>query len=94
MSDSTIAAADSIGTKTNTNAIPQENPSALSSVGVVGKQFNPEGPIGSMGQAVGGPFAKDGMIGKQFDAGQDGLAGHVERMVDGPRNPAGSDKKI
>jgi hypothetical protein len=42
---------------------------------------------------VGGPFSKDGMIGKQFDASKDGIAGHVERAVDGPRNPAGSGKQ-
>lgn len=33
------------------------------------------------------------MIGSQFDAGKDGIAGHVERAVDGPSNPAGSSKK-
>lgn len=29
-------------------------------------------------------------MGRQFDASKDGVAGHVERAVDGPRNPAGS----
>lgn len=72
--------------------IPQ-NPSILSSAGAIGKQFNPDGNLGQIPQAVGGPFSKDGVIGTQFDAGKDGIAGHVERAVDGPSNPAGSDKK-
>lgn len=75
---------------TNTTA---QNPSIISSAGAIGKQFNPDGAIGSIGQAVGGPFSKDGVIGSQFDASKDGIAGHVERAVDGPSNPAGSDKK-
>lgn len=70
-----------------------QNPSVISSAGAIGRQFNPDGPIGSIGEAVGGPFSKDGVIGSQFDASKDGIAGHVERAVDGPRNPAGSDKK-
>ena len=70
-----------------------KNPSIISSAGAIGKQFNPDGAIGSIGQAVGGPFSKDGVIGSQFDASKDGIAGHVERAVDGPSNPAGSDKK-
>jgi hypothetical protein len=70
-----------------------QNPSILSSAGAIGKQFNPDGALGSIPQAIGGPFSKDGVIGSQFDAGQDGIAGHVERAVDGPSNPAGSDKK-
>lgn len=39
---------------------------------------------------IGGPFDKDGMIGSQFNAANGGMAGCVERMVDGPsqaRNP-------
>jgi hypothetical protein len=75
-----------------TNAT-QQNPSIISSAGAIGKQFNPDGAIGSIGQAVGGPFSKDGAIGSQFDASKDGIAGHVERAVDGPSNPAGSGKK-
>lgn len=70
-----------------------QNPSIISSAGAIGKQFNPDGAIGSIGQAVGGPFSKDGVIGSQFDASKDGIAGHVERVVDGPSNPAGSAKK-
>lgn len=70
-----------------------QNPSIISSAGAIGKQFNPDGAIGSIGQAVGGPFSKDGVIGSQFDASKDGIAGHVERAVDGPSNPAGSGKK-
>jgi hypothetical protein len=37
-----------------------------------------------MAQKVGGPFDKDGAIGSQFDAAKDGLAGQVEKAVDGP----------
>lgn len=37
---------------------------------------------------VGGPFSKDGAIGSQFDASKDGLAGQVEKAVDGPSRPA------
>lgn len=62
----------------------------ISSEGSIGRQFNPTGSIGQMGEKIGGPFSSQGMIGKQFDASQDGIAGHVERAVDGPRNPAGS----
>lgn len=70
-----------------------QNPSILSSAGAIGKQFNPDGALGQIPQAVGGPFSKDGAIGSQFDASKDGIAGHVERAVDGPSNPAGSGKK-
>lgn len=37
---------------------------------------------------IGGPFSKDGAIGSQFDAAKDGLAGQVEKAVDGPSRPA------
>jgi len=47
-----------------------------------------EGSIGQIGEKVGGPFSKDGMIGSQFDASKGGIAGTVEKAVDGPRNPA------
>jgi hypothetical protein len=67
-----------------------QNPSILSSAGAIGKQFNPDGAIGQIGQKIGGPLSKEGAIGSQFDASKDGIAGHVERAVDGPRNPAGS----
>jgi hypothetical protein len=70
--------------------ICKQNASMLSSAGGIGKHFNPNGSIGQMGQKIGGPMSKDGMIGRQFDASKDGLAGHVERAVDGPRNPSGS----
>jgi len=93
VTDKTTKAADKIGGDIKTtNPIPQENPSALSSEGAIGKQFNPEGRIGQLGQKIGGPFDKDGIIGSQFDAAKNGIAGHVERAVDGPRNPAGSSK--
>ncbi|GAB7345718.1 hypothetical protein MBLNU457_3993t1 [Dothideomycetes sp. NU457] len=65
-----------------------KNPSAVSSGGAVGKQFNPDGAVGQVGEKVGGPFSKDGAIGKQFDASKDGLAGQVEKAVDGPSRPA------
>ncbi|KAG9834822.1 hypothetical protein KCU98_g11815, partial [Aureobasidium melanogenum] len=65
-----------------------KNPSVVSSGGAIGKQFNPDGAIGQVGEAVGGPFSKDGAIGSQFDASKDGLAGQVEKAVDGPSRPA------
>ncbi|KAF3159543.1 hypothetical protein TWF788_003723 [Orbilia oligospora] len=57
----------------------------LSSEGGIGKQFNPEGNIGQIGNKIGGPFSEDGMIGSQFDASKEGIAGKVERAVGGPR---------
>jgi hypothetical protein len=57
------------------------------------QKVNPDGNIGQIGEKIGGPFSKDGVIGSQFDASKDGIAGHVERAVDGPSNPAGSGKK-
>ncbi|KAF2128331.1 hypothetical protein P153DRAFT_341907 [Dothidotthia symphoricarpi CBS 119687] len=93
MPSSTTDAADKLGANKGTNAIPNENPSILSSAGAIGKQFNPDGALGQIPQAVGGPFSKDGIIGSQFNAGKDGIAGHVERAVDGPSNPAGSGTK-
>merc|ERR1712093_150976 len=69
-----------------------KDPSIISSAGAIGKQFNPDGAIGGVAQEVGGPFDKDGAIGKQFDAAKDGLAGQVEKAVDGPSRPA-SEKK-
>lgn len=70
-----------------------QNPSVISSAGAIGKQFNPDGAIGQIGEKIGGPLSSQGVIGSQFDASKDGIAGHVERAVDGPRNPAGSDTK-
>ncbi|KAG4032843.1 hypothetical protein MFRU_006g03050 [Monilinia fructicola] len=64
------------------------NPSVISSGGAIGKQFNPDGNIGQIGEKIGGPFSKDGAIGSQFDAAKDGLAGQVEKAVDGPSRPA------
>ncbi|KAI9650811.1 hypothetical protein NHQ30_000844 [Ciborinia camelliae] len=64
------------------------NPSILSSAGAIGKQFNPDGNIGQIGEKIGGAFSKDGAIGSQFDAAKDGLAGQVEKAVDGPSRPA------
>ena len=46
--------------------------------------FSADGALGSIPQAVGGPFEKDGVIGSQFDAAKHGVAGTVEKMVDGP----------
>ncbi|KAJ4353865.1 uncharacterized protein N0V89_005595 [Didymosphaeria variabile] len=93
MTSNTTSAADSLGQKKDTNAIPQENPSIISSAGAIGKQFNPDGAIGQIGEKIGGPLSSQGAIGSQFDASKDGIAGHVERAVDGPRNPAGSGSK-
>ncbi|RMZ73268.1 dna-directed rna polymerase i 49 kda polypeptide [Pyrenophora seminiperda CCB06] len=92
MTDNTTAAADKMGANKSTNAIPNENPSIISSAGAIGRQFNPDGAIGQIGQTIGGPLSKDGIIGSQFDASKNGIAGHVERAVDGPSNPAGSSK--
>jgi len=33
--------------------------------GSVGKNFNPDGAVGSKAEAVGGPFSSDGAVGKQ-----------------------------
>merc|ERR1711915_897075 len=86
-------AADNLGAfKKDSNPIPNENPSVISSEGAIGKQFNPDGAIGQIGEKIGGPLSKDGVIGSQFDASKNGIAGHVERAVDGPSNPAGSSK--
>ncbi|TKA53793.1 hypothetical protein B0A49_09694 [Cryomyces minteri] len=65
-----------------------KNPSVISSAGAIGKQFNPDGAIGQIGEKIGGPFSKDGAIGSQFDASKGGIAGTVEKAVDGPSNPA------
>ncbi|KAF2012468.1 hypothetical protein BU24DRAFT_252730 [Aaosphaeria arxii CBS 175.79] len=85
-----LSTADKLGANASTNAIPNENPSMISSEGAIGKQFNPDGAFGQIGEKIGGPFSKEGAIGRQFDASKDGIAGTVERAVDGPRNPAGS----
>ncbi|KAF1361974.1 hypothetical protein EJ07DRAFT_50795, partial [Lizonia empirigonia] len=90
--DTTPSAANKLGANKSTNAMPNANPSVLSSAGAIGKHFNPDGALGSIGQAVGGPFAKDGVVGSQFDAGKDSIAGRVERAVGGPSKPAGSGK--
>lgn len=47
-----------------------------------------DGNIGQIGEKIGGAFSKDGAIGSQFDASKDGIAGVVEKAVDGPSNPA------
>ncbi|KAI5237170.1 hypothetical protein E4T47_07800 [Aureobasidium subglaciale] len=65
-----------------------KDPSVISSAGAVGKQFNPDGNVGQIGEKIGGAFSKDGAIGSQFDASKDGLAGQVEKAVDGPSRPA------
>ncbi|MCJ1479416.1 hypothetical protein MMC13_008101 [Lambiella insularis] len=65
-----------------------KKPSVISSAGAVGKQFNPDGAVGQVGEKIGGPFSKDGAVGSQFDASKGGVAGTVERAVDGPSNPA------
>ncbi|KAE9979310.1 hypothetical protein BLS_009939 [Venturia inaequalis] len=78
-------AAQEAGQKKDTNP---SNPSILSSGGAIGKQFNPDGNIGQIGEKIGGAFSKDGAIGSQFDASKDGIAGVVEKAVDGPSNPA------
>ncbi|KAI5851397.1 hypothetical protein DFP73DRAFT_490590 [Morchella snyderi] len=74
-------AADKVGEKVPSD---KKNPSILSSGGAIGKQFNPDGNIGQIGEKIGGPFSSKGAIGSQFDAAQGGIAGTVERAVDGP----------
>ncbi|KAI5850733.1 hypothetical protein BZA05DRAFT_374437 [Tricharina praecox] len=78
-------AAENIGEKKDTNP---KNPSILSSGGAIGRQFNPDGTLGSIPQAMGGPLDKDGIIGSQFNAAKGGIAGTVEKAVDGPSQPA------
>ncbi|KAF2142958.1 uncharacterized protein K452DRAFT_286592 [Aplosporella prunicola CBS 121167] len=73
--------AEQAGQKKGTNP---SNPSVISSAGAIGKQFNPDGNIGQIGEKIGGPFSKEGAIGSQFDAGKGGIAGTVEKAVDGP----------
>ncbi|KAJ8123720.1 hypothetical protein ONZ43_g391 [Nemania bipapillata] len=65
MADKTTRTADKLGAKKATNP---GNPSIISSEGAIGKQFNPEGAIGKIGEKIGGPLSKEGMIGSQFDA--------------------------
>ncbi|KUI56488.1 hypothetical protein VP1G_03825 [Cytospora mali] len=78
-------AAQAAGEAKKTNP---KNPSVISSAGAIGKQFNPDGNIGQVGEKIGGAFSKDGAIGSQFDASKDGIAGEVEKAVDGPARPA------
>ncbi|KAL1600604.1 hypothetical protein SLS60_006990 [Paraconiothyrium brasiliense] len=78
-------ATQAAGEAKNTNP---KDPSVISSGGAVGKQFNPDGAVGQVGEKIGGPFSKDGAIGSQFDASKDGIAGQVEKAVDGPSRPA------
>lgn len=74
---------DATGANTN---LPRDhhggmNPlKAFTSQGAVGKQFNPDGAIGSIPQAIGGPLDKEGVIGKQFTS--EGLiGGTVDSML-------------
>lgn len=55
---------------------------------VTNHTFVADGNIGQIGEKIGGAFSKDGAIGSQFDASKDGIAGTVEKAVDGPSNPA------
>lgn len=50
-----------------------------------------DGNIGQIGEKIGGPFSKDGMIGSQFDAAKGGIAGTVEKAVDGPSQKKSGD---
>ncbi|KAH7122751.1 hypothetical protein B0J11DRAFT_464828 [Dendryphion nanum] len=68
----------------NTGTTNQTQPSVISSGGAIGSKFNPDGAIGQIGEKVGGPFSKDGVIGGQFDASKNGIAGQVEKAVGGP----------
>ncbi|MCJ1431266.1 hypothetical protein MMC27_000617 [Xylographa pallens] len=73
--------AEKVGAQKETSP---KNPSTFSSAGKVGKQFNPDGAVGQVGEEIGGPFSKDGAVGSQFDASKGGVAGTVEKAVDGP----------
>ncbi|RPB25573.1 hypothetical protein L211DRAFT_822346 [Terfezia boudieri ATCC MYA-4762] len=66
---------------------------AFTSKGVVGSQFNPEGPIGSIPQAVGGPFDKEGIVGKQFTS-EGVIGGTVDKLLGekNPKDPLGRQK--
>ena len=44
-----------------------------------------DGAVGSIGQSIGGPLSKDGVIGSQFNAEKGGIAGMVEKNVGGPK---------
>lgn len=52
-----------------------------------------DGNIGQIGEKIGGPFSKDGIIGSQFDAAKGGIAGTVEKAVDGPSQKKSGDLK-
>lgn len=67
------------------NKTQPTGPSIISSAGAIGKNFNPDGSIGQIGEKIGGPLSKDGLIGSQFDASKGGIAGGVESLVDGPK---------
>jgi hypothetical protein len=46
----------------------------------------------ALGNSIGVLVCAELVSGSQFDASKNGIAGHVERAVDGPSNPAGSSK--
>lgn len=58
-----------------------ENKSVFHKDGAIGKEFQADGKIGSIGEAVGGPFSSEGAIGKQFtDKGS--VGGTIQQQVD------------
>ena len=65
---------------------PIQGTNILASDGAIGQHFNPDGAVGQIGEKVGGPLSKDGLIGSQFDASKQGVAGLVEKAVGGPKN--------
>ncbi|KAJ9628874.1 hypothetical protein H2203_002777 [Taxawa tesnikishii (nom. ined.)] len=66
--------------------------SLFSKEGAIGKQFQPEGMIGSVGEAVGGPFSSKGAIGQNFTAeGSIGGAVH-EHLGKGESNSISNQK--
>jgi len=73
--------------KTGANAgIGEDKPKVFDADGAIGKQFKADGAIGSVGQTVGGPFAKDGMVGKNFN--EDGsIGGSVQNTLGGKSAP-------
>jgi len=74
--------------KTPANAgVGGDKPNVFDAQGAIGKQFTAGGAIGSVGETVGGPFAKDGMIGKNFN--EDGsVGGSVQNTLGGKSAPS------
>lgn len=75
---SILSSGGAIGKQFNRNALPKLSSSLETNLLLA------DGAIGQIGEKIGGPFSSKGAIGSQFDAAQGGIAGTVERAVDGP----------